>query len=89
MYIAETVAGLLCMINIVSCFVVVNDKRKSVYGGEADRTPEGFLFFLAAAFGSVGIYAGMLISRHKTRKWYFQVGIPLLIVQNIATLYQL
>jgi uncharacterized membrane protein YsdA (DUF1294 family) len=45
------------------------------------------LFFLAAAFGSVGVYAGMFAFRHKTRKWYFAVGIPLLMLQNLAFLY--
>lgn len=52
-----------------------------------DRTPEGLLFFMAAAFGSIGVYAGMLTFRHKTKKWYFQLGIPLLILQNLATAY--
>lgn len=63
------------------------DKRLSTRGGLADRTPEGVLFFLAALFGSVGIYAGMQLFRHKTKKWYFQLGIPLLILQNAATAY--
>jgi uncharacterized membrane protein YsdA (DUF1294 family) len=29
----------------------------------------------------------MLSFRHKTKKWYFQIAIPLLILQNLATLY--
>jgi uncharacterized membrane protein YsdA (DUF1294 family) len=45
------------------------------------------LFFLAAAFGSIGVYAGMFVFRHKTRKWYFLIGIPLLIAQNAAAIY--
>jgi uncharacterized membrane protein YsdA (DUF1294 family) len=68
---------------------VAHDKRKSVSGVDSDRTPEGVLFFLAVAFGSVGIYAGILIFRHKTRKWYFTLGIPLIILQNIVTVYLL
>jgi len=63
------------------------DKRKAIRGGTIERTPEGFIFFLAALFGSIGVYAGMLVFRHKTQKWYFQLGIPLLILQNFATLY--
>jgi uncharacterized membrane protein YsdA (DUF1294 family) len=66
---------------------MAHDKRKSVNGADSDRTPEGLLFFMAVSFGSLGVYAGMLIFRHKTRKWYFQIGIPLLILQNAATLY--
>ena len=55
----------------------------------ADRTPEGLLFFMAAVFGAIGVYAGMFTFRHKTKKWYFLLGIPLLILQNLTTLYLL
>ncbi|HBU10631.1 MAG TPA: DUF1294 domain-containing protein, partial [Candidatus Moranbacteria bacterium] len=44
-------------------------------------------FFIATAFGSVGVYAGMFVFHHKTQKWYFLVGIPLLILQNATLLY--
>jgi len=53
----------------------------------SERIPEGLLFFMATIFGSVGVYAGMFVFRHKTRKWYFVIGIPLLFMQNFATLY--
>lgn len=62
------------------------DKIKSAKPG-AERISEGMLFFLATAFGSVGVYTGMFIFRHKTQKWYFLIGIPLLIIQNAALLY--
>jgi uncharacterized membrane protein YsdA (DUF1294 family) len=75
--------------NIFAFVVMGNDKRKSMNGGNPDRTPEGLLFFMATAFGSLGVYAGMLTFRHKTKKWYFQLGIPLLILQNLTTLYLL
>jgi uncharacterized membrane protein YsdA (DUF1294 family) len=81
--------GIFIAINIFAFFIMMNDKRKSMQGGERDRTPEGLLFFLAAAGGSLGVYAGMLTFRHKTKKWYFQLGIPLLILQNLTTLYLL
>ncbi len=81
------IISIFALMNIFAFFVMVNDKRKSVATGNPDRTPEGILFFLAAAFGSLGIYLAMIIFRHKTRKWYFQIGIPLLILQNVATLY--
>jgi uncharacterized membrane protein YsdA (DUF1294 family) len=59
------------------------DKIKSGIDG-AMRISEGKLFFMATAFGSLGVYAGMFAFRHKTQKWYFLVGMPLLILQNIA-----
>ena len=78
---------ILAGINIFAFFVMANDKRKSIQGSNPERTPEGVLFFLAAAGGSGGIYAAMIFLRHKTRKWYFQVGVPLVILQNVATMY--
>jgi uncharacterized membrane protein YsdA (DUF1294 family) len=87
MNLEQILVGLLAAINIAAFFIMGNDKRKSMNGGDPDRTPEGLLFFLAAAFGSLGLYTGMLTFRHKTKKWYFQLGIPLLILQNFTTLY--
>ena len=62
------------------------DKHRSSRNG-SDRISEGMLFFLATIFGSVGVLIGMYLFRHKTRKWYFVVGMPILIVENLATLY--
>jgi uncharacterized membrane protein YsdA (DUF1294 family) len=87
MYIQLILLGILAAINIFSIVVMGYDKRKAIRGGATERTPEGFIFFLAALFGSLGVYAGMFLFRHKIRKWYFQIGVPLLILQNIATLY--
>ncbi len=79
--------GVFAAINLVAFLVMGNDKRISRKGGDFDRIPEGLIFFIAAAMGAAGAYLGMLAFRHKTRKWYFQLGIPLLILQNLATLY--
>lgn len=87
MYLESILLTLLLIINTASFVIVANDKRQSMRGGNPDRTPEGLIFFLAAAFGSGGVYLAMQLFRHKTRKWYFQLGIPLLILQNVATIY--
>jgi len=83
----QILLGVFVAINLVSFLLMARDKRKSIRGSGKTRTPEGKLFFLAALFGAAGVYLGMLIFRHKTKKWYFQIGIPLLILQNVATLY--
>lgn len=85
----QLLIGFFVAINLFTFLVMANDKRKSRQRGEVERIPEGLIFFMAAAFGSVGVLAGMYLLRHKTRKWYFQLGIPLLIAQNLATLYLL
>lgn len=87
MAIEQILLVLLTTINIYAFFVMANDKRKSIAGGNIERTPEGVIFFLAASGGSIGIYSAMILLRHKTSKWYFQVGVPLLILQNITTGY--
>ncbi len=85
----QLLASLLAMINIGAFFVIGNDKRKSAHGRNTERVPEGFMFFLAIIFGGLGVYLGILAFRHKTRKWYFQIGVPLLILQNLVTVYVL
>jgi uncharacterized membrane protein YsdA (DUF1294 family) len=77
---------ILAAINLFAFLIMAADKAKSTHSG-APRISEGMLFFLAAVFGALGVYAGMFVFRHKTRKWYFLIGIPLLIFQNIATAY--
>ena len=76
------------LINVLAFIIMLSDKLKSKKTG-AERISEGKLFFLATAFGALGVYAGMLVFRHKTHKWYFLLGIPLLIVQNVALIYLL
>ncbi len=78
------VFGLL--INFVAFIIMWIDKIKSARSG-SPRISEGLLFFLATIFGSVGVYLGMFAFRHKTRKWYFLVGMPLLMLENFTLLY--
>ncbi len=73
-------------VNLIAFLIMFLDKAKSKRVG-AERISEGMLFFLATIFGSIGVYAGMFAFRHKSRKWYFLIGIPLLILQNCASLY--
>ncbi len=74
------------LMNLGAFLVMLLDKIKSESHG-AERISEGLMFFLAAAFGSFGVYLGMFVFRHKTRKWYFLIGIPLLMLENLAALY--
>ena len=74
------------VINLSAFLIMYLDKVRSRKNG-AERLSEGLLFFMATAFGSIGIWVGMFTFRHKTRKWYFAVGIPMLILQNSAALW--
>lgn len=77
------------LVNVLAFIIIAYDKRQARQGNKVERISEGLLFFMATAFGSLGVYAGMLAFRHKTQKWYFKLGIPLLIAQNMAVLYLL
>lgn len=73
-------------INFIAFLIMLVDKNKSQKQG-SERISEGVLFFLATLFGSLGVYVGMFVFHHKTKKWYFLIGIPLLIIQNLALIY--
>lgn len=78
------ILAFLAALNLIAFFLMFLDKLKSTNPGSS-RISEGMLFFLASVFGSLGVYIGMFVFRHKTRKWYFLIGIPLLFVENLAT----
>ena len=48
------------------------------------RMPEKILFGAALLGGSAGAWAGMYVFHHKTRHWYFVVGIPLILAAQLA-----
>ena len=75
-------------INAAAFFLMLWDKSRSRVAG-AERISEGMLFSMAILFGSIGVFLGMFAFRHKTRKWYFLIGIPLAMAENLATLYLL
>lgn len=74
----------IAAINLIAFLLMFLDKLKAANLGSS-RISEGMLFFLATVFGSLGVYIGMFIFHHKTKKWYFLIGIPLLFIQNLAT----
>lgn len=48
------------------------------------RIPEKVLFGVSLLGGSAGTWAGMYLFRHKTKHWYFVVGMPLILVCQAA-----
>ena len=51
------------------------------------RVPEKVLFGAALLGGSAGALAGMYAFRHKTRRWYFVVGMPLILAVQTGLLW--
>lgn len=85
----QSIIAILLVINIFAFLLMAYDKAVSMQRGNLRRIPEKTLFMIAGAFGAGGIYLGMLTLRHKTRKWYFQIGIPLLILLNLGLVYSI
>ena len=68
----------LAVINFLTWFIYGLDKGRAKAGKW--RIPERTLLILAAAGGSAGALAGMLMFRHKTRKAKFVISVPVLLV---------
>jgi len=75
--------GWLLFINLIALFLMIADKGRAI--GNQPRIPEAYFFLCATLFGGGGILAGMTFLRHKIRKWYFLIGIPWIILQNILS----
>jgi len=76
---------LLAVVNVAAFVIVGLDKRKSLK--EEERYPEVSFFLLASMFGSLGIFLGMFLFRHKIRKAYFPLGIGFMLAQQIVLLW--
>ena len=77
----------LVLINLVAFAVFGIDKKRAKKGQW--RIPEKTLFLSAILGGSIGAILGMYIFRHKTKHWYFQIGIPAILILQIAAVYWL
>lgn len=68
----------LVLMNIIGLFCMGIDKRRA--RKHQYRIPEKALFFFSALGGGIGTWAGMYLFRHKTRHWYFVLGMPLICI---------
>lgn len=75
------------IINLFAIFLMKYDKVKAI--NNQFRISEKTLFLIALILGGIGIYIGMYLFRHKTKHVKFTVGIPLIIILNILTIYYL
>ena len=75
----------LAAVNLIGLALMGIDKRKAKK--RAFRIPEATLFIVAIIGGSVGSIAGMYLFRHKTRHRSFVLGMPLILLAQIALVY--
>jgi uncharacterized membrane protein YsdA (DUF1294 family) len=69
-------------INLAALIAMGWDKSRAKRG--VWRIKEATLFLLALLGGGLGANLGMQLFRHKTKHWYFVVGMPLILVAQIA-----
>ena len=74
--------GYLVAINAAALLLMAVDKRRAKR--RQWRVPEAVLFGAALLGGSAGAWAGMYLFHHKTRHWYFVVGMPLILAAQLA-----
>ncbi len=72
----------LTVINLIGFAVMGIDKRKAVK--RLWRIPESTLFIIAIIGGSIGSIIGMRVFHHKTRHWYFVLGMPFILIVQLS-----
>ncbi|MBQ2801993.1 MAG: DUF1294 domain-containing protein [Lachnospiraceae bacterium] len=74
-------AGYVLVMTIIGFLSMYIDKRKAIK--HQWRIPEKTLFIIALLGGSIGSNLGMTICRHKTKHWYFVIGMPVILILQI------
>jgi uncharacterized membrane protein YsdA (DUF1294 family) len=77
----------LLLINVIAFGMMASDKRRARARGRRRRIPEKNLFLAAALGGALGAWIGMRVCRHKTKHASFVVGIPALLILNVACVW--
>ena len=77
----------LAAVNLLDFVLMGADKSKARRG--AYRVPEATLLLFAILGGSVGGILGMLLFRHKTRHAAFALGLPLILLVQLAVAWAL
>ena len=74
-------------INLLTFLIYGIDKWKA--RRDKWRVPEATLLMLAALGGSVGALLGMSVFHHKTKHKKFLIGVPLILLAQLALAYLL
>lgn len=75
----------LLLINLAGLTIMGIDKRRAMKA--AWRVPEKTLFLFSLIGGSIGTWAGMYLFHHKTRHWYFVIGMPAILFLQLFCAY--
>lgn len=75
----------LIVVNIAAVVITVSDKRRAIR--HRWRIPERTLLIVSAIGGSPAMLITMLLIHHKTNHLKFMLGIPIIIVLQLALLF--
>ena len=73
----------ICAISIISIVVCCYDKFAAKHNPK-HRTREATLLLLSALGGSLAMLMTMYLIRHKTKHMKFMIGIPVIIILQVA-----
>ena len=71
----------LLIMNVIGLAIMGMDKSKAKR--HVWRIPEAALFLVSLLGGSIGTWAGMYLFRHKTKHWYFVIGMPVIFIFHV------
>ena len=72
----------LIVINITAFAMMGIDKKRAKR--HEWRIPEARLFGAALIGGGLGAVLGMYFFRHKTKHWYFVLGMPVILILQVV-----
>jgi len=77
----------LLFINLIGFAIMGIDKHKAKK--HRYRISEKTLFLTAVLGGSIGTLAGMYTFHHKTKHWYFVVGMPAILIMQLGLIWKI
>ena len=83
----QLLALYLVCVNLCAFLLMGIDKRRAKK--DRFRIPEKTLFLPVVLGGGLGGIVGMKLFRHKTKHWYFVIGMPLILFLQIAAIIYL
>ncbi len=75
----------LIIINVITFITYGVDKRKAI--NRSYRISIVTLLLLAFVGGSIGALCGMYLFHHKTKKIYFTLGVPMILIMHIIVIF--
>jgi len=78
----ELITSYLIMINAFGLAIMGIDKKRAIQ--HQWRIPEKTLFLTSILGGSAGTLAGIYLFRHKTKHWYFVLGMPAILIIHLV-----